>query len=90
MTLCACGNIAREGRQECFRCHVRGIGFTFHGSANPGRSGWNRTATEWKLEHFGTSSDKELEKRGIVPAKEFGGGTPDYRERNRSTLKGRR
>lgn len=62
----------REGRDVCFRCHVRGIRFGFRGSAQPGRKGWNRTATEWKLENFGTSDDRELAKRGIVKASEYG------------------
>jgi hypothetical protein len=58
----------REGRDLCFRCHVQGIRFAFKGSAVPGRTGWNRTANEWKQEHFGTTSDKELAKRGIERA----------------------
>ncbi len=55
-------------RQECVRCHVRGIRFAFKGSAMPGRKGWNRTANEWRLENFGTSDEKELAARGIERA----------------------
>lgn len=62
----------RDGRDLCFRCHVKGIRFGFQGSASPGRKGWNRTAREWKQEHFGTSDDKELAKRGIVRASDYG------------------
>ena len=62
----------REGRSECFKCHVQGIRFDFRGSAMPGRKGWNRTANEWKMENFGTSDDRELAKRGIERASNFG------------------
>ena len=55
-------------RQECFRCHVRGVSFGFKGSVMPGRQGWNRTASEWKREHLGTDDDRELAKRGIERA----------------------
>lgn len=63
----------RQGRAECFGCHVKGIRFGFAGSAVKGRAGWNRTATEWKLEHFGTADDRELAKRGIERASNFDG-----------------
>ena len=58
----------REGRDVCFRCHVQGIRFTFKGSAQVGRKGWNKTANDFKLENFGTTSDKELAARGIERA----------------------
>jgi hypothetical protein len=66
-----CTNCSTEHDRDgelCFRCHIRGIRFSFSGSAVKGRKGWNRTANEWKLEHFGTSDDKELAKRGIERA----------------------
>ncbi len=58
-------------RQECFACHVKGIGFGFRGGVRAGRKNWNETANEWKLENFGTSSDKELAAKGIVPASDY-------------------
>lgn len=58
----------RDGRDLCFRCHVQGIRFSFHGSAQQGRKGWNRTANEWRMENFGTTSEKELAARGIERA----------------------
>ena len=74
MTTCAnCGSEHdREGRDLCFRCHVQGIRFAFQSSGGNGRKGWNRTANEWKLENFGTTSDKELAKRGIVRSSNYG------------------
>ncbi|HUW03025.1 MAG TPA: hypothetical protein VMW08_11775 [Acidimicrobiales bacterium] len=71
----ACSNCSTEHDRDgdlCFRCHVQGIRFAFKGSVTPGRKGWNRTANEYKQEHFGTTSDKELEQRGIVKAKDYG------------------
>ena len=65
MDACACGKPAEEGRSECFRCRVACVSFGFKGSAQPGRKGWNRTANEWRLENFGTTSEKELAARGI-------------------------
>ena len=52
----------------CFRHRVAGVGFAFKGSAQVGRQGWNRTATDFKLENFGTADDRELAKRGIERA----------------------
>ena len=65
---CACGKPAEQGRTECFRCRVSGVGFTFKGSARVGRDGWNTTANEWRLENFGTADEKELAKKGIERA----------------------
>ncbi len=61
----------REGRAECFACHVKGIGFGFRGGVRAGRKNWNRLASEYKLENFGTSSDKELAAKGIVRADNY-------------------
>ena len=63
-----CGSEHSRDADLCFRCHVKGIRFGFKGSAMPGRKGWNRTANDWKLENFGTTSDKELAARGIERA----------------------
>lgn len=68
MTRCECGKEAEPGRTECFRCRISGVGFSFRGSAQHSRSGWNRTAREWKEQNFGTSDDRELAKRGIERA----------------------
>jgi hypothetical protein len=38
---------------ECFRCHVRGIGFTFVGGAFYGRAGFHTTNAEAVAEHIG-------------------------------------
>ena len=63
-----CHNLAESGKDECFKHRVSGVGFTFSGSAIAGRGGWNRTAAEWRQEHFGTTSEKELAARGIERA----------------------
>lgn len=63
-----CGALHDRDADHCFRCHVQGIRFAFKGSVMPGRKGWNRTANEWKMEHLGTTNDKELAKRGIERA----------------------
>lgn len=63
-----CHNLAESGKDECFKHRVSGVGFSFRGSAVAGRSGWNRTANEWKQEHLGTTNDRELAKRGIERA----------------------
>lgn len=60
-----CGALHDRDADHCFRCHVQGIRFAFKGSAIAGRNGWNRTAREFREEHFGTSSEKELAQRGI-------------------------
>lgn len=42
---------------ECFRCHVRGIGFTFVGGGGYGRAAFSeRTKTEYLAEHVGDMS----------------------------------
>ena len=72
MTECAqCGREHDRDGGLCFRCHVQGIRFSFSGSAQPGRKGWNRTANDFKLEHFGTTAESELAKRGIVRADKY-------------------
>ena len=63
-----CGAFHDRDADHCFRCHVRGIRFSFKGSAQVGRQGWNKTATDFKLENFGTADDRELAKRGIERA----------------------
>lgn len=53
----------REGRDLCFRCHVKGISLTLRGGAIVGRKGWNMTKGEWLREHMNADSEKELAKR---------------------------
>jgi ribosomal protein L37AE/L43A len=38
---------------NCFRCHVRGIGFSFAGGAFYGRDGFHTTEREYIAEHVG-------------------------------------
>lgn len=38
---------------ECFRCHVRGIGFCFVGGAYSGRADFHTTHREFVAEHVG-------------------------------------
>ena len=50
-----CGNKITAIRVDgnCFRCHVRSIGFTYRGGAIEGRAGWNTTQREFLAEHVG-------------------------------------
>ena len=48
------------GTDICFRCRIRGVGFTFRGGALVGHAGWHRTEREHLNEHFGVDSGKEL------------------------------
>jgi hypothetical protein len=40
---------------ECFRCHVRGIAFTFTGGAFYGRERFHTTEREYLEQHVGSS-----------------------------------
>ena len=70
MTICSeegCDkSVDRQGL--CFRHRIAGVGFGFRSSARVGRAGFHTTATDHKLESFGTSDDHELAKRGIERA----------------------
>ena len=59
MTACPCGKPSEPGRDECFRCRVRGVGFAFRGGALQGRGGWHKTRTEYHQQQFGVT-EKEL------------------------------
>ncbi len=61
-----CTNPAEDGRDECFRHRVLGVGFSFRGGAVLGRRGWNTTKNEWLSEHVGADSEKQLAKRTDV------------------------
>ncbi len=64
-----CSNEAHPKKNgECYKHAVAGIGITFHGGVRPGRTSWNRSKTEWMMEHLGTTDDRELGKRGIERA----------------------
>jgi len=52
----------------CFTHRVKGIGLHMRGAALQGSNGWNRSKNDYMLEHFGTSDDRELGKRGIERA----------------------
>ena len=61
-----CRNSAEDGKDECFRHRVASVGFGLRAPAVQGD--FHRTPREWKEEHFGTSDDRELAKRGIERA----------------------
>lgn len=61
-----CPNRAEDGKRECFRHRVLGVGFAFRGGAIVGRKGWNTTKTEFLREHVGAESEKQLAKRTDV------------------------
>ncbi len=63
---CRCGKIAEGGTDQCFLCRVRSVGFTMHGPANIGN--FHETKTEWMMDNFGTTSERELAERGIERA----------------------
>jgi len=65
MTACPCGKPSEPGRDECFLCRVRGVGFAFRGGALQGHSGWHKTRTEHHQQQFGVT-EKELAKRPNV------------------------
>lgn len=65
-----CRRDAEEGKDECFRHRILGVGFSLRAPAVQGD--WHRSTTDWKLESFGETSDKKLEERGIVKASEYG------------------
>ncbi len=66
MTACPCGKPSEPGRDECFLCRVRGVGFAFRGGALQGHSGWHMTKNEYLKEHLRVDSEKELAKRPNV------------------------
>lgn len=47
---------------ECFRCHVRGIGFTFTGGAFYGRAGFHTTEREFLDTHVGDPTRDGIER----------------------------
>lgn len=65
-----CRRDAEEGKDECFRHRILGVGFSLRGAATAGD--FHRTARDYREEQFGTNDERELEKRGIVPARDYG------------------
>jgi hypothetical protein len=55
---CRCGKEAEPGRDECFRCRVASVGFTFRGGGLMyGRANFaERTNAEYVAEHIGDAS----------------------------------
>lgn len=67
MIPCACGKTAEAGRDQCFRCRVSSIGFTFNGGALQGRAGFKAmTRGDFLREHLRVDSEKELARRPNV------------------------
>lgn len=59
-----CGSEHDRGEgQLCFRCHVKGISFTFRGGAIKGKRGFHMTQGDWLREHMEVDSEKQLAKR---------------------------
>lgn len=67
-----CGRSHDRDGEQCFKCHCKGIRFGFAGPVRAGKADWNRTANDYKREHFGTADEKKLAERGIVRASEYG------------------
>lgn len=63
-----CLNDAEEGSDICFRHRVMTVGVKWHGGARLGRKSWNQSKTDFMMENFGTTSEKELAARGIERA----------------------
>jgi hypothetical protein len=52
--ICACGRDAEPGKEECFRCRVSTVGFSFVGGGGYGRHAFTeRTNAEWLSENVG-------------------------------------
>ena len=65
MKACAsCGTTTAPIRDDgdCFRCHVRGIGFTYVGGAFYGRAGFHTTEREYLSEHVGDPRRDDIER----------------------------
>lgn len=61
-----CDKPAEIDRDECFRHRIMGVGFSFRGGGGTHRHAFHeRTNNEWMMEHFGTTSERELGKQGI-------------------------
>lgn len=64
MNECAdCGGVVADGREHCFKCRIRSVGFRLQGGAKTGSSSFHTTKGDWLREHMGTDSEKQLAKR---------------------------
>ena len=66
---CRCGKEAEQGGDECFRCRVSTVGFSFVGGGGYGREAFHeRTTNEFINEHVGdwrSNPDIEPMSRGV-------------------------
>ena len=68
---CKCGKDAEPGREDCFRCRVSSVGFTFIGGGGYGRQNFTeRTNGEYLNENVGDV--KEGLRSGVLaPSKDY-------------------
>jgi len=68
MRYCGCGrgNLVPDGKDECFRCSVLGVGFTFRGGALTSGDGFHMTKQDFLREHLGAETEKQLLKNPNV------------------------
>lgn len=55
-----CEKEAEDGRPDCFRHRVLGVGFKLQGGAVRGRAGFHTTKNDWLREHLNVDSEKQL------------------------------
>jgi hypothetical protein len=63
---CACGKPIEPGRDECFRCRVSTVGYTWRGGAREGHGSFHRTRTDYLRAVMRVDSEKELAKNPNV------------------------
>lgn len=54
-----CGDVARVGSDNCFKCHIRSVGFTFHGASFGQQTFHNQTVGERQREAMSTNPNVE-------------------------------
>jgi hypothetical protein len=59
----ACWNDAYAPHDECYRHRLLSVGFSLKSPATVGN--FHRTVRDYREEHFGTNSERELAARGI-------------------------
>jgi len=58
---------SEPGKEECFRCRILGVGFTFRGGGGYGREAFSRgTNTEWLNEHVGFDHPEQIRSDKIM------------------------
>jgi len=65
-----CAKPSHAPYDECYRHRLLSVGFSLKAPATQGQ--FHRTARDYREEHYGTNDERELAKRGIVPAREYG------------------